>query len=310
MVLLGYNPEEEISTSESESVVSAMTDHNNFGNAQRSTPGPAQYTQTSQISPFAPPPLRIEIFDGKRDPEFIDNWFMMLKQYFSGFPLDTAEIHKIKYAANFMSKSAYTWYMSSYREDAREGSFDEFEELLREAFYPLDYINTLTRKWLDLRQTGSAAEYVNQYREILRLLPPNGAEAELQKFIDGLKPHLRSRMAEDRPENLKTCMTRAIRLDELRSSYQERERQRQSPHRFPRTNFNKNEGRRGNQYRYNNYGDRRIDADGDTEMSVAALAPGKRLNWKELNLLKREGRCFHCHEKGHNKQNCPKANQY
>ncbi len=301
MAILGYNPEEEITTSESESIASAM-DHPNsdMNTAQGTQPGTQPFQTEANPFPIITP--RIEVFNGTRDPEIIDTWFARLTQTFRRYPPDVLDVYKIEFASDFMSGTAFSWYQNTYPRSVVDGSFGEFERLVRRTFYPVNYESNIVTRYLSLKQTKTATEYTSEFSRLARLVPPISEEVQLQQFIDGLKTHLRIEMIKNRPHSLDEAMTRAIQLDEV----QDMIKQQRGP--FRRNDGNQNRGWPRQEQR--NYPERRVDADGDTEMTVASLTPGKRLNRKELNLLKKEGRCYRCHEKGHMRPNCPKASQY
>lgn len=140
-----------------------------------------------------------------------------LKHYISGnptlFPDDTT---KVTFAVSYLRGPAFKWYEPHlHREiDPIRHNFDLFvNELIKNLGDP-DRLRNLTKELQNLRQTGSAADYMSKFYQVSAFLEWND-QALRGQYYTGLKADVKDALAyvNEDPASLKDLSDLAIRLD-------------------------------------------------------------------------------------------------
>jgi hypothetical protein len=103
---------------------------------------------------------------------------------------------KITAATSLLSGKA-TNFLRPYAESTSVPLFltnwDAFEKEFRSQFFDPDLVSSMTQSLAKLKQTGSAQEYANQFRNIVAYLDMSH-QTKRQRFFSGLKPRVQERI--------------------------------------------------------------------------------------------------------------------
>ena len=127
-----------------------------------------------------------------------------------------SERTKVMYMASFLRDTALQWFQPLLGQDPTPTvltTFPLFIEGLRTNFGDPDRKATAERKLYELRQRGSAAEYLTQFQQHSTLLDWDDS-AKASKFYHGLKDSIKDELARiGRPNNWDELTQAAIRID-------------------------------------------------------------------------------------------------
>jgi hypothetical protein len=174
-----------------------------------------------------------------------------------------------------------------------------FKEALIKAYGNVNPEQLARAKLAKLTQTSSVESYANKFQnlcaEIITL--PMSVGDKIHRFIAGLKPEIRLKVAVDpmnnaQPwEDFQRLVTYAVSIDanlqQVRASLGE------APNKsIEKKNPTTKEGAGGP-----------IKA---KKKSLIKFDDGREIDYKKVASLKKEGKCYYCEEKGHRASNCPK----
>ena len=146
--------------------------------------GGSKQTQAAPTVVHAPKPVKVhppDVFEGKRGT--VEAFLMQLELYY-GFHTQQLQVHidKILFACSYMRGAAFEWaqgYVEDYlkhpgisNEDRREETdelfetYANFEKELRAIFGNPNRVQEAERQLGSLRQTGSVADYVAEFRRL------------------------------------------------------------------------------------------------------------------------------------------------
>jgi hypothetical protein len=135
---------------------------------------------------------------------------------------------KVLYAASFLRESAFSWiqpYLEQRPPPAMLSDFELYVAELKRVFGDPDEQATSERQLTNLKQTGSAASYVSEFRRVSASLGWND-RALNYIFYKGLKDHVKDELSKaDRPQDTYALMELAIRID---NRFHERRLEKQS----------------------------------------------------------------------------------
>jgi len=198
---------------------------------------------------------------------------------------------KIVFALSFMNKgSAQAWKESFIIEKTNRngtisfGTWNACKKAIEDAFLISDIPGNARAKLRTLRQTGSANEYVGQFRILAQRSKITDDAALIEYFMEGLKPKLLEKIyaLETIPTTIDEWYSHACRFDNQWLRVQEiigRQRGGHTPVRryapTPRYSPDPNA----------------MDID--------------RLSTEQMTDHVKKGLCFHCHKTGHRSRECP-----
>jgi len=193
--------------------------------------GGSKQTQAAPTVVHAPKPVKVhppDVFEGKRGT--VEAFLMQLELYY-GFHTQQLQVHidKILFACSYMRGAAFEWaqgYVEDYlkhpgisNEDRREETdelfetYANFEKELRAIFGNPNRVQEAERQLGSLRQTGSVADYVAEFRRLEARVDWDDA-AKKARFYDGLKNYIKDAMLQvDPPQTLIKLIELAIRID-------------------------------------------------------------------------------------------------
>ena len=256
-----------------------------------------------------PRPAKPEPFDATSRTD-VELWLFLLEEYFTatGVQEDQSRIH---FAAALLRGPALTWWRAVKRGDHPPDSWEVFGDRMCHAFKPINSIKIARDRLALLRQERSVQTYTATFRNI-SLEIPDITEAELlDRYVRGLKPHIRVEVEVREPTHLDDAIRMAERFDAV--TYQLRN----------------NQLGRGNFRTYRNvsvpapyqHPQQQHSQHGPTPMEIGYIGSqparrqppagsmtgsNQRLTPELKKQLTQEGRCFYCREKGHMAMQCPK----
>jgi hypothetical protein len=157
------------------------------------------------------PKMDIPSFDGDH-PKL---WQLQCEDYFEMY--NTPQHLWVRLASLQFTGSAAKW-LSSIQSSIRKFTWLEFsqEVVLR---FGRSLYQSLIRRLYKLLQTGTVAEYVHQFAELVDQLAAYEAHTDqlhyVTRFIDGLKPEVRVLVAVQLPQDLHTAYTIACVQEEV-----------------------------------------------------------------------------------------------
>jgi hypothetical protein len=157
-----------------------------------------------------------ETFDGENASQ-LRNFLTQVRLVFdlqpSRYPTDAI---KVKYASSYLRGPAFSWIQPYLDMEDPPIWLDDFSLFIAEItniFGDPDLIGSATRNLRKLRQTGSVASYVSEFRRHSTLLSW-GEQALNSQFLDGLNGSIKDELARSaRPTELKTLIETAVRID-------------------------------------------------------------------------------------------------
>ncbi len=194
----------------------------------------------------------------------------------------TDERKQVEFAASLLQGHASLWYQTK----AGNGdtlpfsTWEEFSTALKKQFTPVNQAKRARDKLADLRQTSSARKYITDFLSLGLEIPDLAPVEQLDRFIRGLKPHIRRELELKGVATFEEATTLAERVDEItyRSSYRGTGQPAPTPRQGPEPM---------------DIGTTRVDG------AKQRLTPELR------EQLRKEGRCRYCREVGHDLDVCP-----
>jgi hypothetical protein len=168
-----------------------------------------------------------EPFNGERGQ--LKNFTSKLQlKYFAEPSRFTTDEVKIAYAGALLRGNAYSWFrpLLTSNDDIIH-DYELFQAALEQVFGDPDEVQTAERELRALRQTGSVATYVSNFRRIMSYLQWNNAALTSQFYI-GLKDHVKDEFARTgKPIVLEDMMETSITID---NRYYDRQLEKKQEH--------------------------------------------------------------------------------
>lgn len=270
---------------------------------------PVVHTQPSPTTTLTveKPNIKItqpESFSGEKV-RMVSDWLAAVKRYLI---LSGVEESKwVAYAVTMLTSTALSWWnsieSSNPDKSTLEYSWNEFVEMVRERFVPVDNEVSAMSKMSQWKQTGNVSTYIRQFQSFDQLIPKERLDEKLrvQMFIQGLKPECRLIINMWEPKTLQSVYKMAQKFDNS---------QRQSQSMFVQhnaTRFNRiritdqPEGTRNNPITFNNT---------ELQSEIQSTVPEEEEEDDVLNQMgeqnSQRGVCFYCKSPDHYMKVCPK----
>jgi hypothetical protein len=243
-----------------------------------------------------------ESFSGERVRQ-VNDWLAAVKRY---LVLSAVEENKwVAYTTTMLTSTALNWWNSveSSNRDKTilDYSWNEFVDLVRERFVPVDNEVTAMSKMSQWRQTGSVAVYISQFQSFDQIIPKERLDEEMrvQMFIQGLKPECKPIISMWEPKTLHQAYKMAQKFDNGLRQNQQKFNYSTST-RVARTQISdQQEGTRNNPITFNN-----------TELQTEIQDEDGHDNNNDLNQMNDQNVkryvCFFCKSPDHFQYACPK----
>jgi hypothetical protein len=209
-------------------------------------------------------------YSGKRDAVELDNWIYSVREYISGYGLTGAMA--VTVTASFLEGLALQ-YWRNIRTQFPVSGMEDILAIIRNRFYPTEYVRDIRDKLNSLKQIRSARDYVNHFQSLLFQLPVQSYSDQdmLDLFVRKLKHQTRLFVQLSNPSTLMEAMQAAERCDPI--IFQARFKEDSNDMDIDAIEFKRPSGKA---YKGQSY------------------ANGKRYDME----------CYNCHEKGHMARNC------
>ncbi|KAA0060640.1 uncharacterized protein E6C27_scaffold22G005260 [Cucumis melo var. makuwa] len=166
-------------------------------------------------------------FCGARDAKALENYIYDVEQYFRATNTVTEEA-KVTLATMHLSEDAKLWWRSRFV-DIQEVrcTIDTWDALKRElcSQFFLENVEILARRKLrELKHTGSIREYVKQFARLMLDIRDMSEKDKVFCFVEGLKPWAKTKLYEQRVQDLTSAYAAAERLFDLSNDSQDTRR--------------------------------------------------------------------------------------
>ena len=152
--------------------------------------------------------------------------------YFVGFPQGSLDKkRKIEIAGSYLCGRALDWFKPYAEEwikkkdqlnwELSEGTrkvyhnFKRFTECLKQIFGDPDRQQTIKQKIMSLQQKGSAAKYAARFQQLTELVQWQDNTVNMKLFKQGLKPQVRFKVLDSKPNTLQEIIKEAIQINNL-----------------------------------------------------------------------------------------------
>lgn len=148
------------------------------------------------------------------------NHLHQVETYLTAYGVDLNTTAAVTHAAGFLAGSALKWYRLHLNSvatglEADFPNFEAYEQALISKFAPAEPEREARNRLEKLRQTGSAREYARNFITLMLDIPEMREKDRLEKFMRGLKPHLRLQLELKGPSTLQRALEWAVRIDQL-----------------------------------------------------------------------------------------------
>lgn len=243
------------------------------------------------------------VYSGERDMNVLNSWVFTMECYLR--IMLTKEELWVDLASTYLGGVANTWFQTWYplavegikvvKADASHVPWEVFVHNLKQAFQPPNHHQHLRDRWFHLKQTGSVAEYVHEFRALKLQLAPSEDEA-LDKFVRGLKFNTKCELMIHNPSSIEEAIHMADRYDLAFTQSAATPRLISTPtvsagvHPMELDSVTMQQPLRKFTV-------------GELER-LRATGIGRKLSTSELGRLKATGVCFYCFKMGHMSKNC------
>lgn len=264
-------------------------------------------------------PSKPDRFTGQRSK--LEDFITQVRLYIS---LQPHKFHsdqtKVSFTASFLRDKALQWFQPHLEEKPQPpwlSDFELFVEQLRTNFGDPDRVATAERKLFDLRQRGSATEYLTLFNQHASILHWDD-QSKAAKFYRGLKDSVKDELARTgRPKDFYELTTAAIRIDNRlyeRSVEKGGSNRTTSTGKFtryadtPRGNSNSNSNWNRMYSNPNSYSNsnRSFNRSSTPPRNTNLLRNG-HLAPEEYQKRKDAGLCLYCGSKDHKVDKCPNS---
>ncbi|KAA0038414.1 uncharacterized protein E6C27_scaffold270G003130 [Cucumis melo var. makuwa] len=157
-------------------------------------------------------------FCGVRDAKALENFTFDLEQYLKATNTLTEEA-KVTFATMYLCEDAKLWWRSRYM-DIQEGrctidTWDVRKKELHSQFFPENVEILARRKLRDLKHTGTIREYVKQFASLMLDIHDMSEKDKVLCFVEGLKPWAKTKLYEQRVQDLTSAYAATERLFDL-----------------------------------------------------------------------------------------------
>jgi Retrotransposon gag protein/Zinc knuckle len=241
------------------------------------------------LQPIARPP-KPEFFVGTGKGPDVDRWLFQMEEYLT--LTQANEETWVNLAASYLRGTAADWWMSRAQSAARRPDWTEFRQEIRLQFLPLNTVKAARDKIASLQQITSVQDYVNRFRPLAMKIPNFSEEEKVDRFVRGLKPHIRTKIELEQTDHDFTfdqLVVKAQRIDAILF----RNRDWNSTRKFVPIDSSRQER----------------SSEGPTPMELGSITKSpSKLDEETRAKLRMQGVCYYCKEKGHIAVNCPKKN--
>lgn len=235
--------------------------------------------------------------DMTEDPE---TWLEKAEDYFELVGETDAKRMIQGSAQHFPTKSAArSWYKSTLRDDAMAGTvtWKQFKDQLIARFRPIDSSTTARLEMMNLtaRRWDNIQRYTARFMRVNERIQDMNEKDRILNYQRGLPKWMLTHLVAYEPERVQDLISRANKLDQQLAQ-------------------NSNRQQTGNRWSNQRYENRNYASQDNTSapMELGNVNTNRwtprqgGLSKDQHEKLLREGKCFTCHQTGHQSRNCPK----
>ena len=150
----------------------------------------------------------LTFFRGKPS-DNLDEWFFTMERFFKKGGIPAHE--QVDYAVDYLKDNGLTTYRSF---DERElTSWSKFKRMMNDCYQPKNLQKALRKQLSDLKQEGSIQDYIHDFDRIMNQVREMSEVDKIDRFIDGLHPRTKNKVAFEEPMTLGDAKTLAQRVD-------------------------------------------------------------------------------------------------
>ena len=127
---------------------------------------------------------------------------------------ELTEHSRIMFATTFLSGTAAVWWYTIVQANAVPTPWDKFKEMLQKEFIPDDHVRRSRDKLRKLRQIGSVAKYLSDFRNLVLTIPVMTEGERLDRFTEGLKYDVRIEVLKSSVNTFDEATRIALRIDD------------------------------------------------------------------------------------------------
>jgi hypothetical protein len=260
-------------------------------------------------------------YAGASDLQKIQNWISEMETMNILCRLSSKNGEAVFNAAMYLTGDAKTWWRLLLKDTPRNEwpiRWGEFADLITKRFAPQHAELHIRDKLHQLSQTASVQAYISEFRRLILLHPPMSAEDRKDRFIRGLKPHIRTSVRIQEPRDIEHAERIALHLDAFWGKGQQLGNPGHQPQQDVRrtgqqTGNNPNPPRHGNQGGNGanpTQGGQPRHYGNESRGAPAAVQPQgnvtpRKLTPQERDYLRQNNGCFRCRQLGHLANVCP-----
>jgi hypothetical protein len=224
-----------------------------------------------------------DTFSGDPD-EDPATWTFAFDEYFELHSIDSAL--RVPLASSQLRGSALLWWRM-HRQEVKKGACDpiaawsEFCGALQRQFSPVNPVTAARNRLYRLNQRTSVAAYADEFRKLVLRIGDLSMDEQVNRFINGLKPHIRAQVVVRDPTRLDEAIRVADACDHAQLMPFNSRAPRYERRTVPASNY---------------------DPDA-MQIDAVALQP---LTPQQREQLRRTGGCFRCRKVGHLARDCPR----
>ena len=266
-------------------------------------------------------------YNGKPDIQVFDHWMASITNYAKTMKI--REKTMIGMMSAYVTGKAGDFYMNRIAGKADEWTYEEVFQAIFDHCFPKHIIREFREQWAKLTQgKREVREYTNEIEKLVRKFPEMTERTVVLKLWYGLNPEIRALMIPMGADPERESLQLIIRMAELAESQLEQQAQIRN---VPKENGNKRQPKRewtrfknrngGNVHFKPNDKEEKPAHNKTEKVRANAVSPQnaneqkvknfkqRKLSRAKMDSLRAEGKCFNCHETGHEQRNCPKLNK-
>ncbi len=139
----------------------------------------------------------------------IDSWLREVDKQFRFFSTEfTDDDNKIRFAVLWLSGDAQTWWENE--DQSTITTWEAFVERVRDRYRPQMPAELARQRLRNLKQRGRVDTYINEFLKLAALLPDRDEADKIFDFKEGLDRPLASKVTEYKPKTLQEAMEMAV----------------------------------------------------------------------------------------------------
>jgi hypothetical protein len=163
---------------------------------------------SSLLKPKSP-----DAFSGMDRRMDVETWLFQVEKFFNVARAAASDVERIDYATLLFKDAALTWWRALSATNQTPTTWLEFKDLLQKQFLPINSVRLARDRLAQLKQTGPVRDYAFKMRLTFLEIPTMSEDEKLDRFIRGLKPHIRREVELRNPTQLETAVAQAEIVD-------------------------------------------------------------------------------------------------